>query len=75
MLSAPVDLGCVERKLAVASPVGFKSAPRSRTLWTSLVLTRTIARLQSHIWFLNDGDANTSLFQGQVGFSKRKNIF
>jgi hypothetical protein len=38
MLSALVDLGYVECRLAVASLAGFKPAPRSKTQWTLLVL-------------------------------------
>jgi hypothetical protein len=39
MLSAPMDPGHVARRLAVASPAGFKPTPRSRTRWTLPVLT------------------------------------
>ena len=39
MLSAPVDLEYMERRLAVASRADFKLAPRSRTRWTPPVLT------------------------------------
>ena len=39
MLSAPVDLGYVERRLVAASPAGCMPAPRSRTRWTLPVLT------------------------------------
>jgi len=39
MLSVPVDLSYVERRLTVASPAGFKPAPRSTTRWTLPVLT------------------------------------
>ena len=60
MLSAPVDLGYVERRLAVASPAGFKPAPRSRTRWTSPVLTCSSFFVAADGRWFNDNPARAA---------------
>jgi hypothetical protein len=45
-----------------------------RLCLTLASLERSIVRSRSRIWFLKDGDANTSLFHGTTTYRKRKNF-